>query len=370
MRGRLRHHGFSLLELMIAMAVLATVTLFLTDLLIRQSRAYQVVDNVTETQQNLRAIGDLIEHELRQTGFMVPEAAALCGVDVPPGAAYPDQAPDVLVLSDADALDPAGATSAELGAVIMSVGFTGTGASESFVVDDVRLDGNGFYDTDGDGVADSDFLWSAAPSRNGGVIVVDRANPSRGASCGILDGINGNTLTVDFQLRGQAPNGTPLRPLGAGDGPPDLVAVPGHAYWIQNGDLRRDGMILAQDVDDLQFALFFDVDGDGVVDGAAPGGPPFASALEYPGSRQVPAEPGQAYVSNAWDNRDLREVRVNLVGITKAQDPGTVNNAAMQQGTFQVTENRAPIVGSDGFRRRVFSVTVRPRNVGLRQAGS
>ena len=66
---------------MIAMAVLLVVVVYLTEMLTRQSRAYAVVDQVTETQQNLRAIADLLERELRVTGFLVPEGAAVCGVD-------------------------------------------------------------------------------------------------------------------------------------------------------------------------------------------------------------------------------------------------------------------------------------------------
>ncbi len=34
--------------------------------------------------------------------------------------------------------------------------------------------------------------------------------------------------------------------------------------------------------------------------------------------------------------------------------------------TFQVRENRAPIAGTDGFRRRAFTAEVRPRNIGHR----
>jgi prepilin-type N-terminal cleavage/methylation domain-containing protein len=370
--GRSAQHGFSLIELMVAMAVLAVVTTFLTDLLVRQSRAYQVVDNVTETQQNLRAIGDLLEHELRVTGFLVSEGAAFCGVDVPPGQAYPDQTPDVIVVTDAEALDPTGVTNQTLGAQITG-GYAGTGSNETITVDNVVLDGNAFYDTDGDGVADSDFLYGEPPQpvRNGGVIVVDRANTNRGTSCGILVDLNGNSLDVDFQLGGSAPGGTPLAALPPGGSPPDLVAIPAHVYWIQAGNLVRDGMILAQDVEDLQFAVFYDVDDDDVVDGATTVDPPYASALEYPGSRDVPnGEPGQAYVWNAWDNRDLREIRVNLVGITKSQDPDVVQSPNMAQGQFQVTENRVAPGGLDGFRRRVLTLTVRPRNVGHRQPGS
>lgn len=366
MRAPSRPDGFSLLELMIAMAVLGIVTAFLTDLLVRQSRAYQVVDNVTETQQNLRAIGDLLEHELRVSGFMVPEAGAFCGSDVDPGRPYPDGDPDVIFLTDAEALDPGNAQEQRFGAAIQG-GYSGDG-TDTLSVDALAVDGNGFYDIDGDGVAESDFLYSAAPARNGGVIVVDRANPERGASCGIITRINGNDITVDFDLRGQAPNGTPLGPWNPGYAPAVLVAIPAHAYWIENGALMRDGMVLAQDIEDLQFAAFYDQDDDQVVDGAGTPDPPYASDAEYPGSRDTTnGVNGVPYLSRNWDNRLLREIRVSLVGRTKDEDPDVAANPAMAQGRAPSPENRAPIAVNDGFRRRVLTFTVRPRNVGFRQ---
>ena len=72
-----RRGGFTIIELMIAMAVLLVVVAYLTEMLTRQGRAYTVVDQVTEAQQNLRAIGELLERELRVTGLMVPEGAAV-----------------------------------------------------------------------------------------------------------------------------------------------------------------------------------------------------------------------------------------------------------------------------------------------------
>jgi hypothetical protein len=42
----------------------------------------------------------------------------------------------------------------------------------------------------------------------------------------------------------------------------------------------------------------------------------------------------------------------------------------MAQGQWQVTENRVDPGGFDGFRRRVHTAVVRPRNVGLRPLGS
>jgi prepilin-type N-terminal cleavage/methylation domain-containing protein len=338
--------GFTIIELMIAMAVLMVVVVYLTEMLTRQSRAYTVVDQVTEAQQNLRAIADLLERELRVSGFLVPEGASVCAVDQTNGS-------DVLYVSDANALDPTNQNQLGIGASIQA-GFGGTGGSENLTLDDKVLDGLPFYDSDGDGTADSDFLESVNPFRTGGVIVADREDPSRGVSCGIVTNVNpgSNIIRVDFTSNGAAPAGTPL----AAGGTADLVAVPAHVYMVVNNQLLRDGMVLADDVEDLQLAFFYDTDGDGLEVG---------DGSDYPGSNA-----GPIYQSGNWDNSDLVEIRVNVVVRTRAQDVDVVQNPGMAQGQWQATENRVAPGGFDGFRRRVHTSTIRPRNVGIRPLGS
>ena len=321
---RARRAGFTLMELLVSVAVLAVISVYLADMFSRQSRAYTVVDDVTEAQQNLRAISHLIEREVRTTGFMVPEGAALCGTDN-------TNTSDVLFVSDADALVTG--MSNQLGAVVQGGSYSGSG-TDTVSIDDVIIDGNAFYDTDNDGAPDSDFQV------NGGAIVVDRSDPSRGASCGVVTAVNlGGQLTIDFvssQLAG-----------GAGPGS-ELVVVPAHVYQVNaNNQLVRDGMILADSVEDLQWSAFFDEDGDDEVT---------SIPLEYPGQ-----DGGAVYASDDWDNSDLREVRVSFVVRTRLPDPDFAT------GEFQPTENRVAPGGNDGFRRRVYTTIVRPRNVGLRR---
>ena len=98
-------------------------------------------------------------------------------------------------------------------------GFTGTG-EDALVLD--KLGGGGrrsrFYDLDDDGAADSDFLFTATPERNGAVIVVDRKNPDRGASCGVITDIDEGTNTVTGRLRGERQRAQFARGRGCGTG--------------------------------------------------------------------------------------------------------------------------------------------------------
>ena len=360
--------GFSLIEMMITVLIFATVTIYLGEALTRQSRIYTIVDNLTETQQNLRAVGGLLETELLATGFLVPEGGAICGYDT--ATATLDGDADVLFLTAAEAIDPAGMNSLQLGASVTSgkPNFT-AGAPVNIDLGTVDLDGNPFYDLDGDGAGDSDFLYTAAPLRQGGVIFVDRANPGSGTACGILTGINvaANSIQVDFTVNGSMVN------EGIVGAVTDLVAIPAHGYWIQGLNppvLMRDGIVFAQDVEDLQIALFYDLDEDGIVDGRPAGNntPPYHSTTEYPGSAML----GSEYVpgSGNWDNALLQEVRITLIARTRMQDPDVLLDPALAQGQPQSYENMQPFAGvPDGFRRRTLTFTVDPRNVGNRTSG-
>lgn len=349
--------AFTLLEMMVSVAILGLVTIYLTDMLVRQSRTYQVVDQVTEAQGSLRAIADLVEREVRSTGLMVPEAAAFCAIDR-------TNASDVIFVTDEDAIDPQDANRLGLGASIDTASYTGGSDDDlslgtpEFGSDREVIDGFPFYDNDNDGVADADFLANDDLEQFGGVIIADRANPERGTACGLLTDVSDTALSVDYTVGGLV---SPAELTVAAANTPELVAVPAHAYWVEDGVLFRNGLRLSDDVEDLQFAAFFDLDGDGEVT---------SEATEMPGSSAFQSATGP-YDSSEWDHGELREIRVNLVVLTRAEDPQVVQNPDQAQGRFQVTENRVDPTSADtdGFRRRVHRVSIRPRNVGLRPDG-
>jgi prepilin-type N-terminal cleavage/methylation domain-containing protein len=330
-----RREGFTLIELLVATAVLGVVMIYLMQTFTVQQRTYQVVDQVTEAQQNLRAIGALVERDVRQAGFMVPDGAAVCAVDS-------TNAPDVLYVSDAGAIDPTGFLFPELGADVVEASYGGSTGNDDLSVANAVLDGNAFYDTNGDGANDNDFRPGS------GAILVDYANPLRGRACGVVQATNLSSTNVRVTF-----SNTLVAFNSALHDAPDLRLVPAHVYTIGGAsgvDLSRDGQVLATDVEDLQVAFFYDKDDDGVVDPADD---------EYAGASGEPAyTPGSA----TWDPAVLREVRVNFVTRSHAEDP----NTTYDQGVFQATENRAAVAGNDRFRRRVHTATIRVRNVGTR----
>jgi prepilin-type N-terminal cleavage/methylation domain-containing protein len=327
----MRRQGFSLVELMIAMTIMTIVGIYVSYTFTSADRAHDVATQVSEVQQNSRIVAHLLERDLRVTGFLVPEAAALCGIDRTDGT-------DILYVTDADSLDPASATRNDLGASI-SLGFSGGPDSDDLTLEDLILDGAPFYDADADGTPDSDFRAGS------GAIIVDRANPERGSACGAVGEVTvgSKTIRLDYSSLG----GGSLGAIPVGGNAPDLVAVPAHRYEIIGEELQRDGMTVAYEVEDLQLAAFFDLNDDGAV---------ASEALEYPGSPT-----GVRYQSSAWNVETLREVRISLVMRVSNEDP------RFAQGRVQDSENRVSLdTENDGFRRRTLSATVRPRNLGYR----
>jgi len=318
--------GFTLIELLISVAILGIVSVYMFESFAVNQRAYTVIDQVAESQQNVRAIADLVERDLRHAGLMVPEGAAVCGLD-------DDAAPDVLYVSDANAIDPdddvATYDGATIGGGVTQVATAVTTFSISSLVME-PAPSRPAYDTDLDGTADSDFQVG------GGAIVMDLLDPARGAACGRVTRVilAGPQVQVDLQTGA----------LGVAAGPTQLVLVPAHEYRINGDQLLRDGVVLSEGVEDLQVAYFLDADTDGVVD---------ADEIHGNGT-------GPDYVAGDQDGSQVREVHVSLVTRTRAED------REWTQGRPQALENRAAGAVNDGFRRRTYTSTVMLRNVGSR----
>ncbi|NNL67663.1 MAG: prepilin-type N-terminal cleavage/methylation domain-containing protein [Myxococcales bacterium] len=328
-----RQSGFSLIELMVSAVIMLIVVVGITNAFTTQHKTYMVVDQVSEAQQNLRAVTELIERDVRRAGYMVPRHAAVCAFDNTTG-------PDTLFVSKTDAIrsvfdleddneDLGGDMGAPLSGVTAATNVSGNGTGVPLTRRwvDVAADGDDF-------------------AVGEGVIVANRRGDDDPVACGTITAISGNTLTVDFASTSTGAVGTNA----------DLVAVPAHVYRVQVGAsgapnrLLRDGQLMALDVEDFQLTFFFDDDDDLVVDA----GEMFATS----GGTARPWE--LTPLSNRPNFTTLREVGINLVTSTRSDDPDT----AYQLGAGEVTGNRASgLPATDGKRRRVNSARVRLRNV-------
>jgi len=325
----MRNSGFTIIELMVASAILAIVMVFTMQIFTVNNRAYIKIDSVVDTQQSVRAISSILERDLRHAGMMVPEGAGICGKDN-------TDAPDLLYISDHTAINPVDAIGTfdgarVLGGVTQVNSGTATLGLDTLVIEPDTPDPS--YDTDGNGVNDSDFN-----KNGGGVIITDLSDPDRGSVCGLVGNVNLVTKSITIDIKTASFDAA---------GSATLIAVPAIEYRIDSNKLYRNGLLLADGVEDLQLAFFLDSNGNFTLDVG-----------------ELHGISGNNYVAKDSDASDLRAVRFNVVTRTRSEDE------RFTQGFFQNMENRDAIAGQDGYRRRVHTAIVRMRNIGDRVGGT
>ena len=338
-----RQYGYSLIEIMIATAILGIVMFGLVATFTANQKTHVTVDQVTVTQQNLRVVAEIIESDLRMSGYMVPGHAAVCVGDSGTG-------PDTLYVSDSDAIlsvaeiqsQDSGLLGRELGVPVtnLSAGTSVGGAGMTLVLSERWVD----VDSGGD------FGVGA------GVMVVDRNDSEGRVVCGTITNLtdsagDGVTLVVDFDTAAVTFNSGSTT---------EIAAIPAHVYrviepgggMVDRYQLRRNGVLVANDVEDMQFVLFFDIDDDGVVE---------SGEVEGDDGSTVGDGIGIAHSPASADGRNLKQVRLNLVMSTEREDPD--QRAPLSQP--QVTGNRDPgsVAAPDRKKRRVYQSTIRLRNV-------
>jgi len=345
--------GFTLIELLISVVILVIVVAGMMDAFSVQARMHQIVSDVSESHQKLSLFVDLIEKDIRNASYMMSEAAAVCGVDN-------TNAPDILYVSDAyalSAIDEIAALETEgKNPYIASKGAGGPGMGVTVVSmtattiqlnDGAILDTAASYDNTGDGVNDTDFQYIDLGKTKiaGGVIMFDTKDPSKGVACGTIQGITGSTLTIDWKAT--------IAPAAF---PSDMMVIPAHVYEVGKfvagtnaTQLRRDGLIVASDIEDLQVSYLFDIDDDGLAD-----------AGEIRGDYGVASyDPSDGSLAGT-----LRDVKVELSVVTPFEGGDVINLKGRPQdiANHDVSSTKPP---ADGFRRRLISMVVRPRNIGV-----
>ncbi len=168
--------AFTLLELLLSMVILGGLIFVMTSAFQVQQRTYVVVDQISEAQQNMRGVTDLIERDVRRAGYMVPKQAAICGYDATTGAdtlyvSHTEVLRSVYDLED-DNLDLSG----NFGAPVTNDTSTFNATGASFTLQLSRLWVDAAADGDDFAVAD-------------GVIVVNKNDEDQSVACGTIASI-------------------------------------------------------------------------------------------------------------------------------------------------------------------------------------
>jgi len=324
-----RRAGFTLIELLTVVALFGIVSIYVGRILVVNERAYHTVGHTSESQQNLRVFGELVEDDVRHAGMMVFRDTAVCGVDN-------TTAPDLLYVSDAAAIAPQDEEFTPFSGPTVSGGpwnLNTNGTAQTFTLSSLVVEpsppSRPAYDTDGNGTADSDFRV------NGGVIVHDPTTPTRGNACGRITAVNLGTSQI-----------TVVGVAAMASSASGLVAVPANEFRIESGQLRWNNVALADGIEDFQVAYVFDVDEDNVIDGNT--------------DKRGFGEAGQSnYTSSELEPNQMREIQIGIVSRTRLAD-------AKFTGRPQALLNRTPIATNDGFRRRTFESRIVLRNLATR----
>jgi prepilin-type N-terminal cleavage/methylation domain-containing protein len=322
--------GFSLLELMIATVILGVITAQLFVLAAAQQRGQRQDERRTDVVDSVRRSLDLIASDTRNAGFMVPRYAAVSSTDG--GGSRADR----LCVSDSNYFDlpqPGGGVTTTLdGRITRFDGSMALGiASTALTLNSLDVDSFGGVDyAAGSGIIVVQHDGAPSPSF-----------PAKGIAthCARIAGVDVTNKVVRIEPLHAIPGGLFI---GA-----NVVAVPAHVYEIDDSNgvftLRRDGIALSEQIEDLQVEYW--VDSLGVPDGSID-----ASGREFP-IHDVNSMP----LANR-DTARIRRVKISLVGRAPLPEENV--------GFFQRPALANRTAGSsDGFKRDVLTVSLLPANL-------
>jgi len=293
--------AFTIVELMIALVVMAIVVTRVMVAFTRQHENSIEQERVVDTQQGMRLVMDVILEDLRMAGFMVQRETSIGSTDGGTAGA------DVLCVSDPGVLAAsqyAGANDRFDSAEITNT-ITGGNSSITLAAGDLDIDGDG----------NDDFAV------NRGVLISDGDK----VHCALVTNITGTTLTI-----------SPAVPGGVAMSPSTAAAAPALYYQLSGTQLTRNGMVIATDVDDLQIEFGVDVDRDGEIE---------------PASGEFPV-----HDLNGSDPSRVRSARVHLTMRTSVPD-------ADFSGQRAGAANRVAAASNDNFRRRKAIADAHLRNL-------
>lgn len=299
--------GYTLVELMVALAVLAILTAQLFVVFSSQKRAYVNNERVLDVQEDARLVMDLLTTETRMAGYMVPRRTGVSSRDG--GNANPD----ALCLSDPSVLDESDVRKENDrydGASVAILAAGGTSVTLSSIAE---------LDVDGSDAA-VDFV------ENAGIILADTTH----SHCARITDVDATTGVITF---------TPAIALPATWNVAQIRAAPAIVYEVAGGGLglRRNSLMLSGEVEDLQVEYGVDVNDDELVD--------FSSNAEWP--------------LDDLDGVDAAAVRsVRLTVTTRTTQPD-----AEYAGPGRAAAGNRAAGGGDNFRRRRFVASVLPRNL-------
>jgi len=319
-----REAGFSLLELMIALVIMAVITSQMFVMLAAQQRGFRGESRALDLQETTRLVLDLIAFDARNAGMLIPRQAAIASSD---GGAAADR----LCVSDGSVFPIPGPGVSDtfwdnLGDRFPGAKIADAGASSTtdLIIDSSDIDKQGTL---------NDFTAGSG-------VIVARA-----------DGLGAHCARITAAPAGQVQLDAPM-PFATGD---DLIIVPAIIYEVVGNSVQRNGIPISPNIEDLQVEYWVDASG-------TPNG--VQEATEWPIDRlDTGGLRGGGAGSTLWmDTSRIRRVTISVVGISATPDEG-VNGSKEARHRYPGVANRPQGAAVDRFPRKVFTASVLPRNL-------
>ena len=296
--------GFSLIEVMVALVILAVITVKVLGVMSSQEQTYYAQKRALESQTDARLIADLMLRDVRAAGFMVPQTLGISSRDGGTVAADALCTSEPLAISE-DFLD--GASERLAGAPFSAD--LGPGTSVQIADADKDIDGDG---TD-------DFVLG------GGIILSDGTR----THCARIETLGSGAIGY-----------LPATPSGFTIPAANGRAVPAIVYELTGTGLTRNDLLVSRSIEDFQVEFGVDTSGNGVL---AAG--PFPSG-EYP-----------VHDLNDSGTDDIQLVRLSVLARSATED------AELQTPGRPAVANRSASGTPEAFRRRLVTVATSPRNL-------
>jgi type IV pilus assembly protein PilW len=316
--------GFSLIELLIAMAIFSVISLAGFTVLSSGARNAAMNDETVKILQNVRMAMDLVARDIRLAGYSNPPAPS----------AVPLTANNCAAI-----INPTNSS-------------TGPDSISLITIDQVI----GRLTADAPGATPTQLTLDAVTG-----LAVNDVISIDGIFTGTVNGVNTGAKTVTLATAIQPPmtfNGAP----NTGTQVVRLACVKYSVDTTKN-QLLRDGVPVADDIEDLQLAYGVDTNGDGMMDDQ--NGSSGVDCLDLIPNALVQTVANSAGCTGTGgvssvppDPTTIRMVRISVVGKSSKPDPSYTASSALA-----VEDHNIP--GVSHYRRRVLTRTVSLRDLGL-----
>ncbi|HDZ84495.1 MAG TPA: prepilin-type N-terminal cleavage/methylation domain-containing protein [Nitrospirae bacterium] len=323
--------GFTIVELMVTLVILAITLGAVYTTFIAQQRSFVTQDQITESQTESKIAFNILTKDLRNAGFAYPvysNPPTFSGSVVP--SENNNAGRDALTLVSGSQQVATLAQPLIIGQNIISITYTGSARFNLTDMANISIDGIDFS------------------------VITTCSFIGIGTDCD-----DNFVLTLNRGMNKPIPAGRPLYALTAStycivtdvtdtDNYLDLRRIAGIATLAScSGALPADVERVAENIEDIQFAYAIDSDADGLVDDQN------ANGVFDPGDYLTPPLPA---------NSKILAVRVSILATTGKDDPSIEPSTKPYYSSGITLENNITDVSNDKQRRNIWSMEVALRN--------